>query len=1062
MKDRLLGLLRFLNTEPNEAGRVALLLIMSFFMGVFLATLSVGSQTLFLEHFNEQKDLPLALVVSGAFGFIATSLYNFLQNRIPFQALAILSLTVITGLTAFMEFGESLFANSNDIYFFGFTQIIPFSFIVYLIFWGSFTRLFNLRQSKRLVGTVDLGAMVASFIAFFSIPQFLKLKDYGVTTESLYTISLFSIILFLVTFLYLSIRHLNKRVSFAQEKVTQQKLGFRDFIQNKYILFMSLFVVFSMIAINFVDYSFLNVTTLYADQGGLNLASFIAYFEMTIVIFCFLFETFAADRIVHQYGMRVALLINPILVGAFTVAALLLGWQFGYTPDEKLFMVFFLMITLSKLFVRSLKDSLDTPTFKLYLLPIESHIRIDVQTKIEGLVTAFASLVAGGLILLINRVEIFDLLYITIFTLPLFVVWYFVANRMHRSYRYTLHQTLLRSKQKASKQTEKEYTVTTVLEKEVNSTVEEKVVYGMKLMEKLDPALFESTVIRLADSPSKIIRSFAQGKIESLDLQQELAKTETRTLAEKAAGQADDTELLSIEPEKLLKLSKSTRQSDRVLAAKLLRKLISAKTIFVLLELLRDVDPKVRFEALLTARKVKRQETWPVLIELLGAPSFSHHAAAALKAGGESVLPTLEAAFHKSGQSDIVMLRIVQVMGKIGGRYALQLLWKKADYPDKRIVKQILYSLRFINYRAQGKEVRDVIHLLEGEMSKTIWNLAALDELPEAPEFYFLRQSLTEEVADNYDQISMLLSILYDPQAVQLVRENLETGDPDNIAFAMELLDLFIDQELKPKLMPLLDDTPTAEKLKALQIFYPRESYNPIQVINYILNRDFNMNNRWTKACAIHASAFISDFRVSRGLVAQMFNADKLLQETAAWVIYNKDRKAYETITDRLPQRDKKFLDSSIENNRLLDGLNDGFFLWIEMVMQIKEIPAFKNIHGSLLCDLADKITPVDLDFGDWANINKDDYNNPILIVAHGEVKLRHEKNEIVTLRKASVYGEFFQDGAVPPVDEIFAMQRSVVFRISLMDFYFVLANHHELVQGMIKNITKENKTQLS
>jgi AAA family ATP:ADP antiporter len=474
------------------------------------------------------------------------------------------------------------------------------------------------------------------------------------------------------------------------------------------------------------------------------------------------------------------------------------------------------------------------------------------------------------------------------------------------------------------------------------------------------------------------------------------------------------------------------------------------------LELLRDVDPKVRMEALYTARKVNRPETWPVLIELLASPTYSHLAASALKEVGEKVLNTLETAFHRSGQSDIVMLRIVQIMGRIGSKYALQLLWKKADYPDKRIVKQILYSLRYINYQATGKEIRDVYNLLETEISKTIWNLAALDELPDEPRFKILKEALKEEVNDNYDQLFMLLSILYHPQSVQLVRENLESGDPDNIAFAMELLDLFIDPEMKPKLLPLLDESPTHEKLKHLQIHFPRESYNSIQVINYILNRDYNFNNRWTKVCAIHASAYIDDFRVSRGLVAQMFNSDKLLQETAAWVIYSKDKSLYARITDRLPERDKKFLDSSIENNQLLDGLNDGFFLFMEMVLFIKQSPAFKNISGLVVCDLADKITPLDMHLGERLRINVEDHNTPVLIVAHGEVKLWSEHGILSTLRAGDVYGELFNNGPVTRLSAIEASERSVVFKINLMDFYFVLANHHELVQGLIKNITEE------
>ena len=173
MKDRLL---RFLDVEPDESGRVSLLFVMGFFMGMFIATISVASQSLFLEHFSETEDLPIAFVISGVFGLMATLIYNFLQNRIPFPLLATVSLVTVGIITAFIEFGEGLFVDPNDMYRFGFTQILPFSFIVYLVFWGSFGRLFNLRQSKRLVGTVDIGAMIATFIAFFSIPEILEIK----------------------------------------------------------------------------------------------------------------------------------------------------------------------------------------------------------------------------------------------------------------------------------------------------------------------------------------------------------------------------------------------------------------------------------------------------------------------------------------------------------------------------------------------------------------------------------------------------------------------------------------------------------------------------------------------------------------------------------------------------------------------------------------------------------------------------------------------------------------------------------------------------------------------
>jgi ATP/ADP translocase len=145
--------------------------------------------------------------------------------------------------------------------------------------------------------------------------------------------------------------------------------------------------------------------------------------------------------------MRVSLLVSPILIGFFTLAALLLGFMFGYSPADNYFVIFFMAIALSKLLIRSLKEALDNPTLKLYLLPIESNIRIDVQTKIEGIVTAIASIIAGGFIILITQFEIFNLIFITIFTLPLIALWYFAVNKMHQSYRHTLQNTLSKNKE---------------------------------------------------------------------------------------------------------------------------------------------------------------------------------------------------------------------------------------------------------------------------------------------------------------------------------------------------------------------------------------------------------------------------------------------------------------------------------------------------------------------------------------------------------------------------------------------------------------------------------------
>ncbi len=1045
-----------LDVEPEETGPVSFLLIMSFFLGLFLATVAVASQSLFLEHFDERADLPVALALSGGMGVLITFFYNFLQGRIPFTALAISNLVLVIFFTAFIEFGEQFVQDTDYLFYFGFTLILPFTFITQLIFWGAFNRMFNVRVAKRIVGSVDLGTTIAQILAFFTIPI---LIGYGLETASLYTIGLVSIVVYLILFIMLANRHLVKGRSVIKSESEIKKLSIGQFIGNRYIITMSLFIIVSMVALRFVDYSFYNATTIQFETESL--PTFLSLFEATVVIFSFLFSTFATDRINQDYGLRVSLLITPLLLILFTASALALGTFFGYdlsTGEGSTIIFFFIAVAMSKLFINSLRDALDNPTFKFYYVPIERSISIDVQTKIEGFVTALASTIAGGLIVLVNQFDIFNVLSITLFTLPVLAIWYWVTNRMYHGYRETLQNSLVKNKSSIKKNLVKEFTMDSVLEREVRSTVDEKIIYGLKLMEKLEPALFESSLMQLVSSKSKKVAQFAQAKIQELGINS--VDSEIRGLATQAAGMAEDSDLLSIPIEKLMKLSKSVKQADRLLAAKLMRKLTNQKTIFILLELMRDADPKVRTEALLTARKVKRPETWNVLIELLSSPRYAHQAASALKEAGEPALPVLEAAFHKSGQQDQIMLKIIQIMGHIPGKESLQLLWKKIDYPDKRIVKQILYSLRFINYRASGREALAVKDLLDAEMSKTLWNLAALHELTDEPHYEYLKEALREEIRDNYDHLTLLLSLLYDPESVQLVKENIEVGTPDSIQYALELLDLFVDQDLKPKLIPLLDDSTTPQKLEKLQTFFPRESYNPIQVVNYILNRDFNYNNRWTKACAVHATAYMPDFRVSRGLISQMFNHDKILQETTAWVIFNKDRTAYQNISERLPYKDKKFLDSSIESNQLLDGLDDGFFLFIEMIMLIKGIPVFKHIQGKVLSDLADKILPITLKPGESLPIPQSE-EMPILISAHGEVELKNDTQTVMVLTPGDVYGDLFQEGPTPVISDVVAKQRAVIFKINLIDFYYVLANHHELAQGLIHNITEKQEHEI-
>src|SRR5690606_6975542 len=120
---------KLLSLQEGEGSRVTSLLTMGFLMGMFLATITVASSALFLANFDEETTLPKAFLLSGVIGLSATISYNLLQNRIPFTVLGGLSIVMILGLTALLEFGPSFIADTKDLYFAGFTLILPFTYI---------------------------------------------------------------------------------------------------------------------------------------------------------------------------------------------------------------------------------------------------------------------------------------------------------------------------------------------------------------------------------------------------------------------------------------------------------------------------------------------------------------------------------------------------------------------------------------------------------------------------------------------------------------------------------------------------------------------------------------------------------------------------------------------------------------------------------------------------------------------------------------------------------------------------------------------------------------------
>ena len=329
--------------------------------------------------------------------------------------------------------------------------------------------------------------------------------------------------------------------------------------------------------------------------------------------------------------------------------------------------------------------------------------------------------------------------------------------------------------------------------------------------------------------------------------------------------------------------------------------------------------------------------------------------------------------------------------------------------------------------------------------------MAALSELFDTEENKRLITSLNSELKSNFEFIYIYLSLIYEPASIQLVKENIESGTSDGVTYAIELLDIFVDNELKPKLFPLIDDTPVNEKLEKLQIFFPRISFNEIQTLNYIINRDYNMISRWTKACAMNSMLYQSAAKITRGLVGHLFNPDLLLAENAAKVIRNIDKNQLNHFLERLPLDRKYYLRTKFRNVTEVEEQTSKYRLLYDRVCFFLDSDTFNGIPGLLISQIVDHVQVIKTKMGEPLQTDKIIGPNPLIISETGSIELKGKIS--IILGEEEVFGGFFLDNESLKDYEIVSVTDSVVYFLDIKHFLSVLTNFKDQAKDTIERI---------
>ena len=1019
--------LRFLGAVDGEDSQMWFLLGIGAFMGFFLATYQVGSESLFIQTLGE-KYLAESFFVTGALGVLTSVTYVYIQKKVRFSRLVIGNAAVITlivcGLRLAFEFVEVGDKESGFslLPFLLFVMMGPITSILLLGFWGLFGRIFDTRQTKRLIGSVDTGQLIATIIAFFSIPLLIELPFIDDTYDLLLVSSLSMIVILGLTVLICK----NYNVDLIDSLKKDQKIdytGYLGIFKNKYTRLLCVFMICSMGAAIFVEYSFLATIEIYHPEED-KLNRFLSFFNGTVIIMSFIIQTFINDIILNKFGLKVALMTMPIILILFMIGGLVSGHFFGYEILNEDFLFFFMFIISGKAFTASLRDALESPAFKLFFLPFNLTIRFDIQNKIEGVIGQVATFLAGGLQMLVATLVFIKLIHFIYLIIAIALGVIYLSVKLYNQYQIKLKETLTNQRDLlADKGKINEFSALRVLKNELKSEHEIRVLNALRLYEQLDPIRFSLVLLDQLSSTNAKVKSYAYSKLseikayETLEIIKQEAKKEQNEsaliLARKTIAVLQEFLAYELNDESIRRYTRSTRQEDRVYGARLLTKLKEDKHVPYLAELLRDINPEVRTAALISAGKLKRPEMLTVIIDHLHIPRYSNTAMSALMHLGDRVFHAADAAFFKTEQHTATMVRVVQLFGIIGGKQAKELLWKKIEFPNKQVVSELLLSLNALGFESKDFQSARIKLIIEGLLGDIAWNIKAIQDIPRVyptdPMDAELLQALKEENNVNLNNLFILLGMIYDVHNVQLVKENLAHGSMDSVTFAIEMLDVFVEDEIKPMLLPILDDITDKERLGLLLNFFPPEHFESYSdLLTQIINRDFNRITRYTKSLAINRLHQLPEAHVSNSLIANLFNPDVLLLQSAANSIYQMDSEAYQTHTNRLKSYSKLRLDKIILPPVFLyeEEENHQKMLLVERVRFIKSIPNFAAIPGDSITRMVDAMNERKVPLG-TALINEGDKGDqPLFVIIDGKVDLIRSGAVFKSLGPKDILGE--------------------------------------------------------
>ncbi len=808
----------FFDVRPGEYGRT---LFMSLYLLLVLLAyyiLKPVSRALFLNKFDIDK-LPWLYVLIAVAGGILAYLYTKVAVRFSLN-------TAVTGAMIFSIAMQVLIwwliaLNKPWVYYFFNIWTSLFSVMLVSQGWLVAANVFTPREARRLYGLLGAGSVVGA--AFGG--EFTARAVKYIAPRDLLLASAAFVVLAYIAFRFAAAQKGVSLKGARGAEAEEANVHLRDILgsirSQRHLQVIVGIMILTFIVDVSIEYQF-NAYAKLAFRGHHSAAELTAflgnfygiYLNLVTIVLQVVFTAFVVQRL----GVGGTLQVMPVTIAFTSIATFFFSgvWAAGAL----------------RLTEAATRYTLNRTGMELLYLPLPLELKNRTKAFIDIFVDRFGRGVGGMLLVLLTGVMGFTPRTIALVTAAFTIPWVVLSHIASKEYVATVRRRLSSRKKFAAPSVDPADARTMrIVEDAAVSDRPRQVAFALSLLADVEGYDLTPLLRRHADSSSPMVRR----KVLELSSRHRIPGIEDVLL--RGHSRIDE------DPDPVRR---------REAAASLW--LTGARGVPILQKLLRDPDKEVLREALRSAGKLHDDSLIPFLIPLLSKTSVRAEVLEALAAYGDPICPTLAELMDDESLPMGIRIQVPRALKLIRTQASVDTLVRAIGHGNLAIRSSVLRALNSIRNRTPDLDFHQkfVTQQILAEARYYFQLNASLAPFagkgrPRTATALVAR-TIEQRLGETLERLFRLLGLRYPPAEIYSAWLAYRNRRGEEMATAVEFLDSTLDRDLKPVVLPMLDEPDHLPELgRRLYGFRPYD-------VDSALRELVASHDPWLVSCA-HAAA---------------------------------------------------------------------------------------------------------------------------------------------------------------------------------------------------------------